>query len=365
MDCVCVLTTAYFQRLPTHLIEPCFAREMKFMYTEEDLSSAVKAGIFSDDAVSQFRTFIAKEQSSFSVDEEHFRLVTGFNDIYVVIACCLLLISAAWLGHEVSNAIGALTVALASWGLSEFFVLKRKMALPAIVLLATFIGGVAWFAGALFHTIGSDLGVSTMLASGVAGSVAARFHWLRFKVPITVAAGVASIVGASIAVAMIKFPEAQQWSRTLFLTGGLFSFALAMRWDAEDTKRQTGKSDVAFWLHLLAAPLIVHPIFSMLGVFEGNNGLLLPVAVIFLYVMLAVISIAIDRRALMVSALIYVLFTFSSLLKTYGIVSLGFAITGLIIGSALLLLSAYWHVSRVYLIKFLPKSALVWIPPLK
>ncbi len=339
--------------------------EMKFMYTDEDLSSAVKAGIFTDDAVTQFRVFISKEQSSFSVDEEHFRLVTGFNDIYVVIACFLLLISVAWLGYEISNAAGALAVALTSWGLSEFFVLKRKMALPAIVLLSTFIGGVAWLAGALFHTLGSDFGVSTMLAAGVAGSVAARFHWLRFKVPITVAAGVASIVGAFIAVVMVKFPDAQQWSRALFLTGGLLSFTLAMHWDAQDTKRQTGKSDVAFWLHLLAAPLIVHPIFSMLGVLEGNNGLLLPMAVICLYVMLAVISIAIDRRALMVSALVYVLFTFSTLLKTYGIVSLGFAITGLVIGSALLLLSAYWHVSRVYLTKYLPKSYLIWLPQLR
>ena len=335
------------------------------MYTDEDLSSAVKAGIFTDDAVSQFRTFIAKEQETVSVDEEHFRLVTGFNDIYVVIACFLLLTSVAWLGHEVSNGVGALAVALASWGLSEFFVLKRKMALPAIVLLATFIGGVAWFAGTLFHAVGSDFGVSTMLAAGVAGAVAARFHWLRFKVPITVAAGVASIVAAFIAIVMVKFPDAQQSSRALFLTGGLLSFALAMRWDAQDTKRQTGKSDVAFWLHLLAAPLIVHPIFSMLGVFEGNNGLLLPVVVICLYVMLALISIAIDRRALMVSALVYVLFSFTTLLKTYGLISLGFAVTGLVIGSALLLLSAYWHVSRVYLIGYLPKNLLVWLPPLR
>jgi hypothetical protein len=195
--------------------------------------------------------------------------------------------------------------------------------------------------------------------------VAARLHWLRFKVPITVAAGVASIVGACIAVVMVKFPDAQQWSHALFLTGGLLSFALAMRWDAQDTKRQTRKSDVAFWLHLLAAPLIVHPIFSMLGVFDGGSGVLLALVVISLYILLGLISIAIDRRALMVSALAYVLFSFTTLLKTYGLVSLGFAVTGLVIGSALLLLSAYWHVSRSYLIKYAPKNLLIWLPPLR
>jgi hypothetical protein len=335
------------------------------MYTDEDLSSAVKVGIFTDDAVLQFRSFISKEQNSFSVDEEHFRLVSGFNDFFVVIACVLLLISVSWLGNEVSNTFAALAVAIVSWGLSELFILKRKMALPAIVLLATFILGMAWFAASLFHSSGSNLGSSSITVAGFMGAVAARLHWLRFKVPITVAAGMASIVVAVIAIFLYQFPEAKQWSLVLFFTGGLISFALAMRWDSQDTRRQTGKSDVAFWLHLLAAPLIVHPIFSILGIFNGGSGALLAFVVISLYFILAVISIVIDRRALMVSALTYVLFSFSTLLKTYGFVSLGFAITGLVIGSALLLLSAYWHVSRSYLINYVPNNFLKWFPPLK
>jgi hypothetical protein len=335
------------------------------MYTDEDLSSAVKAGIFTDDAVMQFRSFISKDQNTIAVDEEHFRLVTGFNDIFVVIACVLLLTSVGWLGAEMSRTIAALAVAFTSWGLSEFFVLRRKMALPAIVLLGAFVAGVAWSVGSLLHPFGTVLSTASLLSAGCAGAVAARLHWLRFKVPITVAAGVASIAGAFIAVVMVKFPEAEQWSHVLFFTSGLISFALAMRWDAQDTKRQTRKSDVAFWLHLLAAPLIVHPFFSMLGVFDGGSGAVLALVVISLYIILGLISIAIDRRALMVSALAYVLFSFTTLLKTYGLVSLGFAVTGVVIGSALLLLSAYWHVSRSYLIKFVPKNLLVWLPALR
>lgn len=335
------------------------------MYTDEDLSSAINAGIFTEDSVSQFRTFISKEQNTVSVDEEHFRLVNGFNDIFVVIACILLLISVAWIGAAVSNSVGALAVAITSWGLAEFFVLRRKMALPAIALLATFIGSVTWFAGLLFHDAGSNPGVWSFISAGVLAAAAARLHWLRFKVPITVAAGVATIIGSIVAVFIFEFPETRQWANALFLMGGFLSFYLAMHWDAQDTQRQTRKSDVAFWLHLLAAPLIVHPVFSMLGVFEGGNGILIAAVVISLYIILAVISIAIDRRALMVSALVYVLFSITTLLKTFGVVSLGFAITGLVIGSSLLLLSAYWHSSRSYLVHYVPKSFIAWLPPLR
>jgi hypothetical protein len=334
------------------------------MYTDENLSSAVKAGIFSDDAVSKFRAFVSNEQGMVSVDEEHFRLVTGFNDIFVVIACGLLLVSIGWIGNDIYKGLGFLGIAVASWGLSEFFVLKRKMALPAITLLLSFILGISWFASELFGLQSTNESLS-FLAAGITGLVASYLHWLRFRVPITVAAGFAVVIGSIIAFIIIQFPKIENWSLLMIFIGGLLSFAIAMHWDMQDTKRLTKKSDVAFWLHLLAAPLIVHPVFFILGVFEGKNSIPMTLSVIGLYIVLAVISIAIDRRALMVSALIYVLYSFSTLLKTFGIVSLGFSITGLAIGSALLLLSAFWQTSRSHLLGWSPKCFLRWLPPLK
>ncbi|HEY0267756.1 MAG TPA: hypothetical protein VGC12_00825 [Methyloradius sp.] len=335
------------------------------MYSDEDLSLAIKSGIFTEDSVSEFRAFISKQQNTVLVDEEHFRLVTGFNDFFVVIASFLLLVSVGWLGMEISKPLGALGVAATSWGLAEFFVRRRKMALPAIVLLIIFVVGIAFFAGSLYTTVMATHNSFVFLFAGLISTVAARLHWLRFKVPITVAIGVGSVVASIVALFTYQYPEARQSSHVLLLFAGFLSFALAMRWDAKDTQRKSRKSDVAFWLHLLAAPLIVHPIFSMLGVFEGSNSVFMAIVVISLYIILGIISIAIDRRALMVSALVYVLFAFTSLLKNYGIVSLGFALTGLVIGSGLLLLSAYWHSTRRHLLNYIPKKAITWLPPLK
>src|SRR3546814_1917346 len=85
-----------------------------------------------------------------------------------------------------------------------------------------------------------------------------------------------------------------------------------MWWDSSDPKRETRRSDVAFWLHLLAAPLIVHPVFSLLGLTDGSASVMEAVVVLLVYVGLGPTALAIDRRALLVSALAYVLWALRS-----------------------------------------------------
>ena len=72
--------------------------------------------------------------------------------------------------------------------------------------------------------------------------------------------------------------------------------------------------------------------------------------------MLTVVSLIIDRRAFMVSSLIYVLVALTELLDTYGLVGDSFAYVGVVIGFSLLLLSGFWHKSRRILTAQLPAS---------
>ncbi|OAM53401.1 hypothetical protein A7981_07355 [Methylovorus sp. MM2] len=317
------------------------------MYSEEDLASAIKAGVLTDENVIAFRSHVAQLRSTPAVDEEHFRLVTGFNDIFVVIACALLLASVAWIGASVTPWFGGVTTSITAWLLAEFFTRKRRMALPSIFLLLAFIGGIL-MAGNVAMAKGSFV-VASLIAV-----IAAWGHWRRFHVPITIAVGVATGAAFIVSLLIAVVPEMKNWTASISLIAGITIFFLAMRWDSEDTARQTRKSDVAFWLHLLAAPLLVHPVFALLGVWGGHISVAQAIAVVVLYVVIALVSLSIDRRALMVSALSYVLYTFSALFKQYGVVSLGFAITALAIGSALLLLSAFWHPSRMFVLQFLP-----------
>lgn len=172
--------------------------------------------------------------------------------------------------------------------------------------------------------------------------------------PITVAAGFAALVGLAIAIILSVLPGSIDFLTLFMFIGGVLAFGYALQWDGQDPSRTTRKSDIAFWLHLLAAPMMVHPIFSLLDIFSGQVSLGKASVVVAIYIVIGLISLAVDRRALMVSALIYVLVSLSRLLEHVGSVSTGFAIAAFLIGGGLLLLSAFWHPSRSYLMKSFP-----------
>ena len=164
------------------------------MYTDEDLSSAVDNGVLPAENAQAFREFVQQKRHSTIQDEEHFRLVTGFNDIFVVIAAGLALIALGTLGNTVSEFLGGFLVAATAWGLSEYFTLKRRMALPSIVLMFFSLGGVFFAIAAGFAAKTDPEGGYFVLAFSLTAVVAAA-HWFRFKVPITLAAGLATTIG--------------------------------------------------------------------------------------------------------------------------------------------------------------------------
>ncbi len=342
------------------------------MYSEDDLETAIEAGIVDRATVERLRDFFARSQRTMLVDEEHFRLITGFNDIFVSIASILLLVALGWLGQAIPlgpatntpHPLAGLLVAAVAWRLAVIFTARRRMALPSILLLFAFVGGIFIAVAATgFAVVGStnlpsvgSTSVALILAvAALAAAAGAYGHWRRFHVPITVAAGAAALVGVALSL-LATMPVARKHLALAAFIGGLCVFALAMRWDMTDPKRETRRADIAFWLHLLAAPLIIHPVFAMMGLFNGGVGLAGAAMVVILYVVLGLIALLIDRRALMVSALAYVLYALSMLLQEFGALSLSVALTALVLGSALLLLSAYWTSVRVSILSALPPS---------
>ena len=369
------------------------------MYSQEDLNSAVAAGAISAEAANALRTHVAASKDQTPADAEHFRLITGFNDIFVSIGVVILLLAVAAIGQAFAEAFvtdipfddmyilegkafdeaarqsslhdalemlfGGAFVAATAWGLAEFFTRRRRMALPSILLLLAFI------LGALFAQIGGilasnlDGGVSDrvgavlLAAAGVVTAALAWLHWRRFMVPITIAAGTAALALTGIALTLAALgpqrDNAGDIVLALVFVAGLAIFAFAMRWDISDPARATRRSDVAFWLHLLAAPMIAHPVFYAIGVIDGDDiGAGAGLLVVGIYVLFGLVALAIDRRALLVSALAYVLIALTVLFREFGAVELNFALTALVIGSALLTLSAMWTPIRAGIVKALP-----------
>jgi uncharacterized membrane protein YfcA len=350
------------------------------MYSQQELDDAVASGVITSDAAGALRSYVEQQRSTVIPDEEQFRLLTGFNDIFVSIAAAILLFAVGWIGQSIGHSahlvlqedgpsfLAPLAIAATAWGLALYFTARRRMALPSILLLLAFVGGV--FASSMFalvQIVGPDrvdhnaqlMGICAAAAAAIAAA-GAWLHWRLFRVPITVAVGAGSV--ATIAVALLvsalgQDPEQVQniiLGFVLFLGVGMF--LLAMWWDSSDRARLTRRSDVAFWLHLLAAPMIVHPVFTLLGLTSGHISVGEAIAVVLLYVALGITALAVDRRALLVSALAYVLYALSSLFREFGAVELNIALTALVIGSALLLLSAFWHQARSAIVRPLPEG---------
>ncbi len=339
------------------------------MYSDSDLESAVVAGILSHDTAQALRDHVAQQRSTPLVDEENFRLLSGFNDIFVSIAAVMLLISIGWLGGMIAPALGAAGVAAIAWGLAEYFTKKRRMALPSIILLGAFVYGVFFCAAALLFdknhmefdqddAISAFAAIKGAAAAAIAAG-AAWLHWRRFMVPITVAAGTGMAVATALGLLIAAIPPVKDYLIPLCFAAGLVVFALAMWWDGSDRERLTRRSDVAFWLHLSAAPLLVHPIFYGLGLIGSetmhDGGEIWRAAVaIGVYIVMAVVALIIDRRALLVSSLVYVLTAMGILFTKLGAINIAFALTALVIGSALLLMSALWQRMRAGLVSGLP-----------
>ena len=373
------------------------------MYSEDDINSAIAAGALSAEAAASFRDHISRVRALPRQSEENFKLINSFNDIFVAIGIVILLVAVGAIGQAVAEiiapdtwrgtwrydlneaqleaweatkalneglqfALSGLFVAAAAWPLSEFFTRKRRMALPSILLLLAFVGGtfvaVFGFGMAAGTNLDEVLGAIMVTLAGVIAAGAGYLHWRRFQVPITVAAaaGVA-VISLLIAIAGVGQIEPDTPGFLIpVLVAGLIVFGFAMRWDMSDRDRITRRSDVAFWLHLVAAPLIAHPIFALIGVTDGFIGFGAAFGVLGVYIVFGLVALAIDRRALLVSALAYVLFALAFLFREFGAVQLGFALTALVIGSALLSLSAFWQPIRATVVAVLPEGARAYLP---
>ena len=76
------------------------------MYSQQEIDDAVASGVISAEAADALRAHIASQRSTAIPDEEQFRLITGFNDIFVSIAAAILLFAVGWIGQSIGQASG-------------------------------------------------------------------------------------------------------------------------------------------------------------------------------------------------------------------------------------------------------------------
>lgn len=356
------------------------------MIATDMLARGVADGIITAEQAERLRALDNSSEPSdlpSSPDDEQLRFVSGFSDVFVTLGLAMFI---GAVGYFIDRAYGGAamwgSIAVITWLLAEFFTRLRRMALPSIVLLAVFaiavLKGASLLLGSGGYTVVSDVSNMAFIfgiinpgrplplaGAGLLTVLLTALHYWRFRVPITIAAGCAALAITVVGLVYGFIPQLTAAGYlAILLTCGIAIFALAMRFDMADPERLTRRTDIAFWLHLLAAPLIVHSLIRGLLVDPTRLDPASAVAIMGVFLALSLVAVLIDRRAMLVSGLAYTGYAFATLFSLAGFSDITTPATLLVLGAFVLLLSAGWRPLRAAVWRVTPSALTRRLPRL-
>jgi len=369
------------------------------------LEAAAAAGIIKADQVAPLYQFLSTGGvAPAPAGEEDLRFIRNFHDVFLAIGIALLAIglavgigafsAASGEAQQGTLSAGALCLgaAAAMWALGELFARRRRLFLPAIAIVCALtifivVGVALLYAGAL---VGRDLnvewevGVPPELRTGLLLAAAFAFvapgaFYARFRLPFSLgmAGGGAAFFVIASAMLFSQWETALNFLPALYLALGLLLFAAGVWFDARDPARVSRYSDNGFWLHFAAAPLILGGSFGLIGqafgasgaaamggaghlvtsaAAEGGNAVAQSFVTLLVVFVLGFVSVLINRRVLIVSALLTTGVAIGVILNEFGLGAGALAASVLVVlGGFVLVLGAGWHGLR--------RSLLGWVKP--
>jgi len=263
------------------------------------LEQASAQGIITKNQVELLLNFDSAADSSTGNAEEQLRFIRSFGDIFITLG--IIFVSIATAQFEI-NGLYKIIPVLVLVATTEWLVRVRRLALPGIALLIATL----YYSSQFIGLSKPDFELSNI---AIPTAVAILFYW-RYKMPFTllpIALGLLSMVTVLL---NIDIKQAQ----FLIVIYGLAVFAVAMWFDSRDVKRQTRLSDAAFWLHLLAAPLVVHGVMVTLLV-ETQSVPFRELLIILFFSAFFLVALYVDRRAILVSSISYAIYAIVELAK--------------------------------------------------
>ncbi len=366
------------------------------MSTEDHLEEAVSKGIIEPGQAEALRQLagtsaaapmanLAHNADLDAGDDEGFRFISGFNDIFLALGVIMLLYGMAKSGFS-TGITGHAINAVILWALAELFAGWLKRTLPSMIIVAMFVFHVLGIAslylfGTEFRQLNpfefiDGLSLSPLFAVGIG---AALLFYLRFKLPFSLFIAALQIVALVVISATITLEmEMVSYAIPLLLVMGLLLFATAMWFDASDRLRLTRLSDNAFWLHLIASPLIVHSIMWQSAIWITgikdvrsldsleNIAPVLAIVVLAIFTCIMIVALIIDRRAMLVSSLLYVSVAITYIISQQGNVLSAASFTPILIGVAIIALGIGWRPLRRFLFTILPLGSIeARLPPIR
>jgi len=373
------------------------------MIRQDDLATAVTQGVIDQATADRLLAIAGTRTASRGArlaDDEPFRLLGGFNDIFLSIGTILIAAAIFGLGSvlkmnsefplqlDASTMFHVLVAAsgiAVMWLLAEAFQWRSPGRLPSLAAgaLLTYF---AWQFGGVLHNFVVASPVNTVvyfgmgpylmaaLLSGVLASLlfGGLFYW-RFRLPFMMLP-LSSAVSFGCFILLGIFVQRTTFNYVLAILLSLIIFSIAMRFDSSDRSRLTPRAAHGFWLHMSAAGLFVNgsilPLLMSTIDPSRHDWVGVLALMIGLVLVLGLIALAIDRRALLLSSLGYTLSAIAVVVErtleqghNISLVTLPtIALGGLII----VLLGLFWRPLRALVLAPVRGSRLLdYLPPVR
>ena len=325
------------------------------MISKSTLQKAAQQNIIASEQVEPLYQFIQDQNLNDLPDsrEEPLKFIRSFGDVFITLGIVLLVVA---INMTNLSDYFYLIPAAGFVAVAEWLVRVRRLALPGIAILLSILFFVS-------KAVTLEHDNATLFELGVLSFTSLLFY-LRYKMPFSLfplAAGLVAMVIVAVGIDVLESP-------VIFVVFGLVIFAIALWFDSRDTARVSHLSDNAFWLYLLASPMIVHGVMVSLLLSDQTwiNWLNKEVLMIVFIAAIFMLALFIDRRAILISTQLYIIYALTQLLQKE-LTSTQNVLIYILIGLGLFVIyfGTYWYKSRRLIFGFLSGSLIShYIPDL-
>jgi hypothetical protein len=332
------------------------------MFDKDDvMQRAIAEGIISDEQRTKLEALATSDTGD---SQERFQSVGTLNEIFVTVGVILLTTALGGLIAMTIKSVVLNTVisAVISVVTAEYFHRRKRFRLPifyaaiscAYALATAEMMILLQNPSQMFHT---DISPYIWIATLAIAMLTLAAFTRRYVLPVLMLP-ICALFTALITVAAQMGDNALPYKLILGFSG-LMILAFAIRCDLRDPKRVTRSSDYAFWSYMVGSPLFVHSLFfSVLLAGQAkwamSGGAWL--ATLVLVIAVSFVGVLLNRRALIISTLIYVAYIVGRALA--GLFADHMAavalITLFIIGAYVVSLGSRWGEVRAFVMRSLP-----------
>ena len=286
--------------------------------SHDDIEAALIEGLLDEEQAQQILTLSKKRQETqIGPDDEPFQITNGLNDILVAVGLFILtlgvfsvLLNDGRFGASDYVKILSAFIIMTSlfWGLAEYYTKKRRMIFTSMFLVMGISFSFLFLLIITMYSFESEIMDSTyfIFMIGFLGSIICNIcFYLRFKFPFSLFVLTYSLSQFFFHLYWFVYNNYQQSeiiSHIVFISLQVINillFYMAVKFDGQDPLRLTKKSACAFWIHLAVC---LNFLFIMLIYIINYYFIMNFYIFIIFFFSIMIISLIIDRRALLLSS---------------------------------------------------------------